>query len=188
MEKREWCLGQGSCTLGGVTPGKKTGEKANTCSGQGWQMPGWVTQRQAGEKPVRCSESCRHQDESLEEKQERRQRAAQAARCQRKISIQNILQAFMSAIKEGPDYVCTCCHCHMYQKTVQEFKLSKFMYKKSPEECLRMSVHTSVRDIIWICKTGDYALRLRIHVFRCLAVCVPENTTHNSRACAFQHF
>ena len=35
-------------------------------------------------------------------------------------------QMFTSAIKEGPDYVCTCCHRLMYHKTVVEFNASKY--------------------------------------------------------------
>ena len=43
-------------------------------------------------------------------------------KCQRamqwRASIDNASKTFTAAIKEGPDYVCTCCHRLMYWKTV----------------------------------------------------------------------
>ena len=101
--------------------------------------------------------------ENEEASKEKRQQES-AAKKQRRIrqnsrahSIEEISQLFMSATREGPDYICTCCHRLMYRKTVIEFNISK--YPKAPEEFVSMSVRTSAKDKVWICKTCDYALR-----------------------------
>ena len=65
-------------------------------------------------------------------------------------------QAFISAIKEGPDYVCVCCNRLMYRKTVQQFK--EFNYDKAPSEFV-VSKSVSAQDKQWICKTCHSALK-----------------------------
>ena len=85
-------------------------------------------------------------------KKQRRNRQNSSAQ-----SIEEISQLFMSATKEGPDYICTCCHRLMYRKTVLEFKISK--YPKGPQEFTTMIGCTSAKDKVWVCKTCDYALR-----------------------------
>ena len=72
-------------------------------------------------------------------------------------SVEEVSKVFLSAVKEGPDYICACCHRLMYRKTVLEFNISK--YTKAPEEFATMSVCTSAKDKVWLCKTCDYALR-----------------------------
>ena len=64
--------------------------------------------------------------------------------------------AFVSATKEGPDYVCVCCNRLMYRKTVQEFQAS--MYDKAPSE-FAVSEFVSAQDKQWICKTCHNALK-----------------------------
>ena len=66
-------------------------------------------------------------------------------------SIEEIPQFFSSALKEGPNYICTRCHHMMYRKTALEFKTTN--YTKAPAEC------TSAKDKVWVCKACDYALR-----------------------------
>ena len=101
-----------------------------------------------------------------EEATETRRQEESAAKKQRRIqpkysaqSIQAISQLFIAATKEGPDYICTCCHRLMYRKTVLEYKISK--YTKEPQEFATTTVRTSAKDKVWICKTCDYALRRR---------------------------
>ena len=65
-------------------------------------------------------------------------------------------QAFISAIKEGPDYICVCCNRLMYRKTVQQFK--EFNYDKAPSEFI-MPKSVSAQDKQWICKTCHSALK-----------------------------
>ena len=66
----------------------------------------------------------------LEDEQatETRRQGESAAKKQRRIqpkcsaqSIQAISELFIAATKEGPDYICTCCHRLMYRKTVLEY-------------------------------------------------------------------
>ena len=93
----------------------------------------------------------RRQEESAAKKQRRIQRKCSAQ------STQAISQLFIAATKEGPDYICTCCHRLMYRKTVLEYKISK--YTKAPQEFATTTVRTSAKDRVWMCKTCDYALR-----------------------------
>ncbi len=65
-------------------------------------------------------------------------------------------------VKEGPDYVCTCCHRLMYRKTVVEFKPTK--YSKLSDDFMRTVfppeiVYTSAQQKVWICKTCDNTLK-----------------------------
>ena len=41
-------------------------------------------------------------------------------------SIKDASRFFLAAVKEGPDFVCTCCHRLMYRKTVIQFRLAKY--------------------------------------------------------------
>lgn len=77
-------------------------------------------------------------------------------------TIEDAARSFAAAVKEGPDYVCTCCHRLMYHKTVVEFKPSK--YSKLSEDVLNRVfspelVRTSAHQKVWVCKTCDYTLK-----------------------------
>ena len=77
-------------------------------------------------------------------------------------SIEEASQAFAAALKEGPDYVCTCCHRLMYRKTVIEFRPAKYM--KLSEELLHQVfspayIYRSAQDKVWLCTTCDYSLK-----------------------------
>ena len=63
--------------------------------------------------------------------------------------------AFISATKDGPDYIilCVCCNRLMYCKTVQEFHASK--YDKASSEF----VVPESQNKQWICKTCHNALK-----------------------------
>ena len=61
--------------------------------------------------------------------------------------------AFISAMKDGPDYICVSCNRLMYRKTVQEFHASK--YDKAPNEF----VVPECQNKQWICKTCHNALK-----------------------------
>ena len=74
-------------------------------------------------------------------------------------SIQNVSQMFTSAIKECPDYVCTCCHRLMYRKTVVEFYASK--YSKVSGQLMRILFSSkflcaSAKGKVWVCKTCHF--------------------------------
>ena len=69
---------------------------------------------------------------------------------------------FQSKVKQGPEYVCTCCHCMMYKQTVVSYNRSK--YHKASNELLEQvfSVehsYTSSDGKQWVCVTCDGALK-----------------------------
>lgn len=71
-------------------------------------------------------------------------------------------ESFAAAVREGPDYVCTCCHRLMYRKTVAEFNPTK--YKKLSEDFMNKVFppefkYTSAQQKVWICKTCDNTLK-----------------------------
>ena len=77
-------------------------------------------------------------------------------------SIQDVSWCFLAAVKEGPDFVCTCCHRLMYRKTVIEFRLAK--YTKLSDKLLHQIyppsiLYTTVQQIILVCKICDSALK-----------------------------
>ena len=74
----------------------------------------------------------------------------------------NVSQMFISAINEGPDYICTCCHRLMYRKTVVLFDLAKYSKLSGelrnnlfPSKYLRVSV----KGEVWVCKTCHFTLQ-----------------------------
>ena len=91
-----------------------------------------------------------------------------AARKQRRMlqastqSIEEVSYSFAAAVKDGPDYVCTCCHRLMYQKTVIDFRPTK--HTKLPEElsCQLFPpalLYTSAQQKVWVWKMCDYSLK-----------------------------
>ena len=43
----------------------------------------------------------------------------------------------MKALNERPEYVCTCCHCMLFHKTVQLFSTTDYdMSDETVKECL----------------------------------------------------
>ena len=89
----------------------------------------------------------RKRDSEREEAAKKRKKQDSTATQQRRIkqqsavrSIEEISSVFISAVKEGPDYICTCCR-QMYRKTLLEFKISKYI--KAPQEFATMPVRTS---------------------------------------------
>ena len=75
---------------------------------------------------------------------------------QSQLSLMEASHAFISATKEGPEYICMSCNRLMYRKIVQEFQV--FKYDKAPEEFV-VHVPVSAQDKEWICKTCHNALR-----------------------------
>lgn len=77
------------------------------------------------------------------------------------MSIEDASLNFLSAVQQGPDYVCTCCNRLMYRKTVIEFKSTK--YGKISDELLRLLFppeHASGSEQkLWVCKTCDFNLK-----------------------------
>ena len=95
-------------------------------------------------------------DDDARENQRQEERIAQKQRIGQSSTLLEASQAFISAIKEGPDYVCVCCNRLMYRKTVQQFK--GLNYDKAPSEFV-MPKCTSTQDKQRICKTCHSALK-----------------------------
>ena len=76
-------------------------------------------------------------------------------------SIEDASRFFLAAVKEGPDFVCTCCHRLMYRKTVIQFRPAK--YTKLSDKLLHQLfppiLYTSAQQKIWVCSTCDSALK-----------------------------
>ena len=79
-----------------------------------------------------------------------------------KASLKAASDTFTSAVKQGPDYVCTCCHRLMYHQSVQGFHRDKYTKLPKPmsdkvfdPKYLRRSVNQEV----WICKTCHRTLK-----------------------------
>ena len=70
---------------------------------------------------------------------------------------------FTRTVKEGPHYVCTCCHRLMYRRTVAEFKAIKYLGKLTDGIYNAVFaphlLYVSVQDCLWICKTCDCTLK-----------------------------
>ena len=69
---------------------------------------------------------------------------------------------FHSKVKQGPEFVCTCCHRLMYKQTV--IRCTKSKYTKASNELLEQ-IFSAENNYIssdgkqWICKTCDGALK-----------------------------
>ena len=86
------------------------------------------------------------------------------AKKQKRVSgvIEDALHSFNAAVKEGPDYVCTFCHCLMYHKTVVQFRPAK--YARLSDQLLHQLfppslLYTRAQQKIWMCKTCNSALK-----------------------------
>ena len=44
---------------------------------------------------------------------------------------------FLKALNQRPEYVCTCCHCMLFHKTVQRFHMEDYdMSNETVKDCL----------------------------------------------------
>ena len=55
--------------------------------------------------------------------------------CSAEQIMNRLFKIFWDTVKEGPDYVCTCCHRLMYRKTVLEFQRSKYEERLQEIDC-----------------------------------------------------
>ena len=77
-------------------------------------------------------------------------------------SVQQAIVAFHTDIKNGPNFVCTCCHRLMYQKSVVQCNPAK--YSKCTNDLLNAVFSADMRYVCdigkeYICKTCDRALK-----------------------------
>ena len=78
------------------------------------------------------------------------------------MSIQKAIIFFHSDIKNGPDFVCTCCHRLMHSKSVVSCDLAK--YSKCSSDLLKCVFSADIRYVCdtgneWVRKTCDRALK-----------------------------
>ena len=110
-------------------------------------------QRQQHDKEYKTS---MRPDESSEQTLHRQQQNKQhmaSVRAANKVNYVSIPQAivlFHSDIKNGPDFVCTCCHHLMYRKSIVPCNLAK--YSKCSNDLLNCVFSVDLR---YVCDTGD---------------------------------
>jgi len=96
---------------------------------------------------------------------ENRNKEAMASKRKSNVSIEHVILSFHHDIKNGPDFVCTCCHRMMYRKSVVPCNLAK--YSKCSNDLLQ-NVFSADHHYIsndgkeWMCKTCDRALKHRV--------------------------
>ena len=77
------------------------------------------------------------------------------------VTIDSAISNFLGKIRQGPDYVCTCCHRMMYKQNVISYNIHK--YTKCSTDVLENvfaeeSNYTCSNGKQWVCKTCDGAL------------------------------
>ena len=81
------------------------------------------------------------------------------------VPVQQAIMTFHSDIKNGPDFVCSCCHRLMYNKSVVPCNLAKYTKcSNNLLECVFSACLRYVNDTgnEWVCKTCDRALKLGV--------------------------
>ena len=110
---------------------------------------------------VRAAESS---EQTLQRQQHDREYKAsvRAAKKANDVSIEQAIVSFHSDVKNGPDFVCTCCHRLMYRKSVVSCNTAK--YSKCSNDLLNCVFSADLRYICdtgdeYVCKTCDRALK-----------------------------
>ena len=90
---------------------------------------------------------------------------ATASKRKSNVSLEHVILSFHHDIKNGPDFVCTCCHRMMYRKSVVPCNFAK--YSKCSNDLLQNVFSADHRHISndgneWVCKTCDRALKRRV--------------------------
>ena len=121
-------------------------------------------EQRAEESAVKRQQRVRKRDSMTPEQRAEESAVKRQQRVRRASSqgIEDASRSFAAAVREGPDYVCTCCHRLMYRKTVLEFKATK--YSKLSENFIqtvfpREVIYTSAQQKVWICRTCDNTLK-----------------------------
>ena len=120
-----------------------------------------TTQRRQHDRA--CKAKTRESETVVETAQRQEQnRACMSKRRALIVPMEKCIRNFHSKVKQGPEFVCTCCHRLMYKQTVIPCTTSK--YTKASNELL-MQVFSAEHNYIssdgkqWICKTCDAALK-----------------------------
>ena len=121
--------------------------------------------RQQNDKENKAStRAAETKEQTLHRQQQNRDNMAnlRAAKKQCDVSLQQAIVSFHSDIKNGPDFVCTCCHRLMYRKSVVSCNSAK--YSKCSNDLLNCVFSSDLRYICdtgseWVCLTCDRALK-----------------------------
>ena len=110
---------------------------------------------------VRAAESS---EQTLHRQQQNREHMAsvRAAKRANDMPIEEAIVSFHADIKNGPDFVCTCCHRLMYRKSV--VPCNPATYSKCSDDLLNCVFKADLRYVCdtgseWVCKTFDRALK-----------------------------
>ena len=103
-------------------------------------------------------------EQTLHRQQQNKEHMAsmRAAKKANEVCIEEAIVSFHSDIKNGPDFVCTCCHRLMYRKSVVLCNTAK--YSKCSSDLLNCVFKADLRYVCgtgseWVCKTCDRALK-----------------------------
>ena len=121
--------------------------------------------RQRQDREHKASIKVRETNEQSLHRREQNRKCKASMRASKKtstVSIQQAITSFHSEIKNGPDFVCTCCHRLMYSKSVVPCNLVK--YSKCSDDMLKCVFSSDLRYVCdngneWVCKTCDRALK-----------------------------
>ena len=111
----------------------------------------------------RVAKAGRRASESSDQASQRREKdkTQKLNRLKATVAIDHAINAFHFKIKQGPEFVCTCCHRMMYKQNVISCNVDK--YNKCSAEVLqnvfdKESSYTCSSGKQWVCKTCDSAL------------------------------
>ena len=98
-------------------------------------------------------------DETLQ--RNKKNKTAMAKKRALTVTLETAIASYLSKVKLGPEFVCTCCHRMMYKQTVVPYNKSK--YTKASNKLLEQVFcaehnYTSSDVKQWVCKTCDGAL------------------------------
>ena len=113
----------------------------------------------------KANAACKAQKRSLETEHESDQRKHSNAACQIRrralqgLSVESVIDSFITKTKQGPDFVCSSCHRLMYQQTVMPLNIEK--YTKASSTILLdvfRNLYTCFDGNTWVCTTCNAAL------------------------------
>ena len=120
--------------------------------------------RQEQDRERKASMRASETSETLHRQEQNKKHMAsmRAAKKTSDVSVQQAVMSFHSDIKNGPDFVCTCCHRLMYSKSVVPCNLAK--YSKCSSNLLKSVFRDDLKYIStdgnqWLCKTCDRTLK-----------------------------
>ena len=101
-------------------------------------------------------------EQTLRRQQQDKEHKASLRSVKTSNSVQQAIETFLTVIRNGPDFVCTCCHRLMYRNSVVPCNPAK--YTKCSDDLLSSVFSADLRyvcdtDDEYVCKTCDRALK-----------------------------